>query len=169
MPLPVSHSLVGASVIALLLPPGTLRQNWLILLFGAFLANSPDFDFFFVWVLHIGVDWHRSFTHSVFFTLAVTCLILLIAGFSRIRFVLAYAILDFLTTTRGGGVELLFPFSSERLKLGVFSLSEFEQGFYISEIIKAGLVELLIFTPIFLAVLWLRDYFSDSSFNKNNL
>lgn len=176
MSLPVSHSLVGASIMALLLPQGAIKQNWSILLFGALLANTPDFDFFFVWVLNAGVDWHRGFTHSVFFALIVTCLILSIAGRERVKFVVAcgaavlsHTMLDFLTTKRGGGVELLFPFSGERLKFGVFSFSEFEKGFYTPEIIEAISIELALFIPFFLAVLWLKGYFSNTSLFRNNI
>jgi membrane-bound metal-dependent hydrolase YbcI (DUF457 family) len=136
-----------------------------MLLLGAVLANIPDLDFFFVWVVPLGVEWHRSFTHSIFFALAATVFVFAGTGLSRVRAVLAggaallsHGLLDYLTTRRGGGVELLYPFSDERLKSGIISVSEFERGFYFMEIIKSGLIELLIFTPIFLAVLWIRGY-----------
>lgn len=176
MPLPVSHSLIGASIIALFYPRISLRRDWLILLFGALLANTPDLDFFLIWGLHLGEEWHRGLTHSIFFALMIACLMLLGTWFSNIRCVLAFsmaflshAVLDFLTTKRGGGVELLYPFSSERLKLGVVGISEFDNGFYLTDMIKSGLIELIIFLPIFLAVLLISRYVSESSSIKSNV
>lgn len=165
MPLPVSHGFVGASVAALLLSPGSSRQNWLMLLLCALLANIPDLDFLLAWGLHLGAEWHRDFTHSFFFALTAAFLMFAAAGFSRTRIfiacgaaLLSHGVLDFLTTKDGGGVELLFPFSNERFKLGVIGVSEFEQGFYFTEVVKAGLTELIIFAPLFLFVLWIRGY-----------
>jgi membrane-bound metal-dependent hydrolase YbcI (DUF457 family) len=81
---------------------------------------------------------------------------------------LSHCILDFCTTKEGSGVELLYPFSSERLKLGLFSISEFEQGFYFFEVFKSALVELVILTPIFLVILWFRGYLFDLPFINDN-
>lgn len=172
MPLPVSHSFIGASVAALLLSPGSSKQNRLmLLLFCALLANVPDLDFLMAWGLHLGTEWHRGFTHSFFFAVAAALLMFAAAGFSRARFfiacgaaLLSHGVLDFLTTKDGGGVELLFPFSNERFKLGVIGVSEFERGFYFTEILKSGFIELIIFAPVFLFVLWVRGYIE-----KNNI
>jgi len=170
MPLPISHSLIGASIIALFYPRTLIGRDWRIPLLGAFFATSPDFDFFLVWFLPQNWEWHRSLTHSIFFALAVTGLMFIGTGFSRIRIVLAcgtallsHGLLDFLTTKLGGGVELLYPFSDERLKLGIVGISEFGQGFYFTELIKSCLTEVVIFAPIFFAVLWIKRYLSEPS------
>jgi hypothetical protein len=59
VPLPVAHGLVGAGVVAALLPsaqPG--RWKWLA--FGALLGIAPDFDYALNW-LHIGRGgWHHG-------------------------------------------------------------------------------------------------------------
>lgn len=170
MPLPISHSLVGASVAALVRPQTSIRQDWLVLLSAAFLAVAPDFDFFLVWGLHLSRGLHRGPTHSIFLALIVTSLLLIGTGFSRIKSVLAcgvafmsHGILDFATTKIGGGVELLWPFSDERLKLGVVGFSEFPHGFNLVEVIKSGLIELVAFAPILLIVLLLREYLTRAS------
>ena len=174
MPLPVSHSLVGAIIVTILRPRTSLKRDWLVILFGAFLAVSPDFDFFFdfffIFNPHMKEIWHRGLTHSIFFAVIVTCFMLVGTRFSHFKGVIAcgaaltsHGVLDFLTTKEGKGVELLFPFSDERLKLGIFSVSEFDQGFPLAEIIKSGLIELTIFLPIFLVIALLRGYLSPAS------
>jgi membrane-bound metal-dependent hydrolase YbcI (DUF457 family) len=165
MPLPIAHSLVGASVVAFSRPRGSLKSDWPLLLFGAFLAISPDFDFLLIWSLHLRRGLHRGPTHSIFIALIVTGLMLIGTGFSHIRSVLAcgaaflsHGLLDFLTTKWGGGVKLLWPFSDERLKLGLVGFSEFPQGFNLMELVKSSLIELMAFAPILLAVLLMRGY-----------
>jgi hypothetical protein len=144
------------------------------LLFGAFLAISPDFDFILVWIFHMR-GWHRAFTHSIIFAVAAGCLMLALFGAARIREATAYTLallshglLDFATTKAGGGVELLWPFSSERFKLGLIGLSEFglkpqTRLESLIEILKGCAFELLIFAPLFLAVLLLRHRLSAST------
>jgi membrane-bound metal-dependent hydrolase YbcI (DUF457 family) len=170
MPLPIAHSLVGASVVTLSNPLRPLKENWRLILFGAFLAISPDFDFFFIWVLHAGRGWHRIISHSIFFALMFTLLMLLVTGFSRLRMALAcgaalmsHGILDYLGTRNGGGVGLFWPFSNERFKLDIFDISDLPHGITLTELFKAGLIELIIFVPILLAALMLRKYLAQAS------
>lgn len=167
MPLPIAHSLAGASVVALARPRGSIATDWRLLLLGGFLAVTPDFDFLLIWTLHVSRSLHRGPTHSIFFALVVAALMLMVAGFSRGGAVLAcgaaflsHGVLDFLTTKRGGGVKLLWPFSDERFKLGVVGFSEFPHGFNLVELLKASAIELIVFTPILLTVLVVREYFS---------
>lgn len=171
MPFPVAHGLVGASVVAVWRPEESLSRDWKALLFGAVLAVCPDLDFFFVWILHWR-GWHRGFTHSIMFALISGCLMWAVLGTSRLReaaaygsAVLSHALLDFSTTKLGSGVELLWPFSIERFKLGVVSLSEFGLQHALlrdtlKTMFKAGLVEFLIFAPLLLIILWLRKIVS---------
>jgi len=174
MPFPIAHGLVGASVGAVSQPRLKLKEHWLVLLFGAFLAISPDFDFILVWILYMR-GWHRAFTHSIIFAMAAGCLMLALLGAARIREATAYTLallshglLDFATTKAGGGVELLWPFSSERFKLGLIGLSEFglkpqTRLESLVEILKGCAFELLIFAPLFLAILMLRHRLSAST------
>jgi membrane-bound metal-dependent hydrolase YbcI (DUF457 family) len=168
MPLPIAHGLVGASVIAASRPQISLRRDWKVLLLGAVLAITPDFDLFFMYGLDLGRGWHRSFTHSIVFALAATCLMLAVKGASRIREVVAYGsallshgLLDFLATEKYDGVQLLWPFSTRMFKLGLFGFSEFGTPDYpwtavVLGFLKPCLVELAIFAPVFLAVYLLR-------------
>lgn len=165
MPLPFAHSLVGASIIALLLPKISLIRDWKLFLAALFFSLAPDFDFFFVWVLGMGEHWHRSFTHSILFAVSITVLLLVVKGFSHARTILAlgavllsHSFLDFLTTAHGGGAQLLFPFSSVRFGAGFNRFFSSESEFVFSVLLKQSLIELLIFTPVFLMVLVVRRY-----------
>ncbi|MDT4954432.1 MAG: inner membrane protein [Acidobacteriota bacterium] len=170
MPLPIAHSLIGASVVTLCRPRSPLKDDWRLFLFGAFLAVIPDFDFFLIWGLHLSREWHRGVSHSIFFALMLTGATLLVAGLSRTGIVLAcgaaflsHGILDFLSTRQGMGVELLWPFSDDRLKLGVVGISEFSHGINLIELVKASLIELIIFAPILLGALLVRKYLAQAS------
>src|SRR3712207_807273 len=128
MPMPISHGLIGASLVAALLP--RRPRYWLLLAAGAVLANAADLDFILVFLFRSRA-WHRGFTHSLVFALAVFLCFLLALGRARAReaaaFGLAYAshaLLDFATTVETRGVELLWPFSSDRFGLRWWGLSE---------------------------------------------
>lgn len=166
MPLPIAHALVGASLAAAIhTRPDSLRYR-IALIVGALLANAPDLDFFLVFTLH-SREWHRGFTHSLVFASFVCLLFVLAAGKRRLRDALAYGlafashgILDFLTTKIGGGVELFWPFSAERLLLGWAGLSELPSRLPPLIILKWLVVEFVIFAPVFLTVLlWRRRSF----------
>ena len=164
MPLPVAHASVGAGLVALVRARSSVRRDWKMLTVGALLAISPDLDFFFPWVLHLK-GWHRGFTHSIMMAVAVTALLFALLGRRRTLDAIAYGLaflshglLDFATTKSAGGVELLWPFSTERFKLGLIDFLELPNGYSISEIIKYSLTEVVVFVPILLLVLLLREY-----------
>ncbi|PYS50338.1 MAG: hypothetical protein DMF68_07495 [Acidobacteria bacterium] len=164
MPLPVAHGAVGAGLVALVRANSSVRRDWKMLLAGAALAITPDLDFFFLWVLHLR-GWHRGFTHSITMAVVVTALLFALLGKRRARDVIAYGLaflshglLDFATTKSAGGVELFWPFSTERFKLGLIDFLELPSGYSISEIIKYSLIELAVFVPVLLLVLLLREY-----------
>ena len=163
MPLPVAHGLLGATVIAAAHPQLTKRY-FMPLLAGACLANLADFDFILVFILH-SKTWHRGFLHSILVGLIVCLILVLSLGKRRIREAIAYGlaftshgILDYLTTKEGAGVELLWPFSSERFVLGWVGLSEVPSKLSVVEVIKALGVELIVFAPVLMLVLALRKY-----------
>src|SRR5918992_1198426 len=108
MPLPVAHGLLGASLVAAIYPQPTKR-----------------------YFIPLSKAWHRGFSHSIILALIVCLIFLFLLGKRHIREAIAYSlafashgILDYVTTKEGGGVELLWPFSSERLVLGWAGLSE---------------------------------------------
>ncbi|HEY0101529.1 MAG TPA: metal-dependent hydrolase [Pyrinomonadaceae bacterium] len=166
MPLPIAHALVGASLAAAIhTRPDTFRYR-VALISGAILANAPDLDFFLVFTLH-SKAWHRGFTHSFVFAgfvcLLFVLLFLLTSGKRPLRDALAYGlafashgILDFVTTKAGGGVELFWPFSAERLLLGWAGLSELPSRLPPLTILKWLAFEFAIFAPVLLAVLFWR-------------
>ncbi|HEV7902492.1 MAG TPA: metal-dependent hydrolase [Pyrinomonadaceae bacterium] len=162
MPLPIAHALVGASLAAAIhTRPASLRYR-VALVSGALLANAPDLDFFLVFALHSRA-WHRGFTHSLLFAAFVCLLFVLTFGTRRLRDALAYGLafashclLDFLTTKAGGGLELFWPFSAERLGLRRIGLSELPSRLPPLDVLKWLLVELAIFAPLLLAVLYWR-------------
>jgi membrane-bound metal-dependent hydrolase YbcI (DUF457 family) len=158
--MPVAHSLVGASLVAAVLPrrPG----YWLPLAAGATLANAADLDFLLVAVFRSRA-WHRGFTHSLVCALAVLLCLLLALGRARAReavaFGLAFAshsLLDFATTRDGGGLELLWPFSVDRLGLRWWGLSELPSRLPAAEILKSLSLEFVLFAPPLLFLILLR-------------
>ncbi len=162
MPLPVAHSLLGASLVAAVLPRDVRPRHYLPLAAGAVLANAPDLDFILVFASG-SRSWHRGFTHSIAFALAVALTFLLALGRRRARKAAAYglafashAFLDFVTTKEGGGLTLLWPFSAERMGLRWFGLSELPSGLPPAELLKSAGLELLLFAPPFLLLLWWR-------------
>ncbi len=162
MPLPVAHGLLGASIVAALYPQLPARRTALPLFIGALLANAADSDFLLVLALHSRA-WHRGFTHSIVFSFLVCLIFGISLGRQRRRKAVAYglayashAVLDYATTREGGGVEMLWPFSRERLMLGWCGLSEVPSKLPPSEILKAVALELAIFAPLFIVVMLLR-------------
>jgi membrane-bound metal-dependent hydrolase YbcI (DUF457 family) len=163
MPLPVAHGLLGASVVAAGYSQST-RRYFMPLLAGAFLANLADFDFILVFVFH-SKSWHRGFSHSILFGLIVCLILVLAVGKRHLREAIAYGlaftshgILDYLTTREGGGVELLWPFSTERFVLGLVGLSEMPSTLTDLEILRTLGVELICFAPLLILVLGLKKW-----------
>jgi len=169
VPLPIAHGLVGASVVEAL-RPSSQRRSVKLLLLGALLAISPDFDYILNW-LRIGWGgWHHGFTHSIPFALVLGFVLVVIFRDWRLRsylvFTLAYVshtLLDFLIT-ESRGVALWWPFTNYRYKLRLPSPIEYAWSNTsvldtLFDILKLCLMELLIFGPILLAVLWIRSAF----------
>lgn len=161
MPLPIAHGLVGAGVVAAL-HPEPFRRKGLPLLAGAAIANCADLDFGLVLLTH-DHSWHRGFTHSLAFSLALTLVAFAVWGSKYLREVLAYGatytshgLLDYATTKHGDGVKLLWPFSNQRLGLRLWSLSELPSRVPPLTILKWLALEFLIFAPPLLLLLLLR-------------
>ena len=166
MPLPVAHGLLGAVCVAALAPsPGEKRPLIRPLFAGAVLANLADFDFLLVFAFGDKL-WHRGFTHSIAFAALVFLSFAVCCGANRRREAIGYglayashAALDFVTTRKGDGLELFFPFSAERFGARLFALSEKPSQMTPAEIVAALLVEFAIFASALLVVLLARSYF----------
>ncbi len=163
MPLPISHGLIGASIVAAI-HPQPINRYFTPLFIGAFLANAADFDFFFVFLLQ-SKDWHRGFSHSILFAILICLICLLFLGKQHIRAAIAYGLAftshflwDYITTKEGGGVELFWFFSIERFGLGWFGLSELPSRLPAIGIVKALAVEFVLFAPLLALIIYLRKY-----------
>jgi len=161
MPLPVAHGLLGATIVAAIHTQPS-KHYYAPLLFGALLAIAADLDFLLVFVFD-SRSWHRGFSHSLVAGLFVLLLFVWRFGKERLSDAIAFglafashAILDYLTTKQGGGVELFWPFSSEGLRLGWWGLSEIPSILSRVEVLRALLVEFLLFAPMLLLVILLR-------------
>ena len=162
MPLPVAHALVGASVVAAIQDPGASRRTYSRMVLAALLANAADLDFILVYALG-SKTWHRAFTHSLVFSLLVFVLLALSLGRSRLKTAVAYgiafgshAVLDFVTTKEGSGIELFWPFSEKRVMLGLWGLSEWPSRLTTWQIVEALALEFALFTPVLVAILIFR-------------
>lgn len=171
MPMPFAHGLLGGSIVAAVHPEPT-RYYGAPVFAGMILANLPDLDL--LTVLIIGTrGWHRTVTHSLF----AGAVVLLIFGFAfgrahlceAVAYGLAYTshgLLDFATTTAGGGVALFSPFSWHRYRLDQFSLSENPAKFPADVIVKMIGWELLLFLPPLLFLLGFQLFLTKGSRNR---
>lgn len=162
MPLPIAHGLIGATAVAALYPGPSTERDYRPFLIGVLLANAADFDFLLVFIFS-SKSWHRGFSHSLGFALLIFLMWTLLLGKQRLQAAIAYsaafgshAILDWLTTKEGSGVELLWPFSQQRLLLGWLGLSEMASRLSPVQILQALAVEFALFAPLLLGVVLLR-------------
>ena len=132
MPLPVAHSLVGASIVALTVRDLSWKDGLKPILIGAAIGAIPDLDLIITWGLRWGLKYHGSYTHSILFAFALGSAVALLrkevnvrAASGYIGAVLSHGLLDVLTKKEFGGVQLLWPFSTERYKWGLMSNYEF--------------------------------------------
>ena len=132
MPLPVAHSLIGASIVALTVRDLSWKDGWKPILIGAAIGAIPDLDLIITWGLRWGLKYHGSYTHSILFAFALGSTVALLrkevnvrAASGYIGAVLSHGLLDVLTKKEFGGVQLLWPFSTERYKWGLMSNYEF--------------------------------------------
>jgi membrane-bound metal-dependent hydrolase YbcI (DUF457 family) len=166
VPLPVAHGLVGATVVAALLPSSQSRLGKPLLI-GAFLAVSPDFDYALNWLRVSGGGWHHGFTHSIPFALVIG-LVTVIAlrdskPWSFFIFSAAFAahtLLDYILT-ESRGVALWWPFTNHRYKLRLpnpidYAWSDDSLWATTVDILKISLSELAIFAPLLLVILLVR-------------
>jgi membrane-bound metal-dependent hydrolase YbcI (DUF457 family) len=167
VPLPIAHAFVGASVVVASRSRITIHE-WKTLAFAASIAVLPDFDFLLTWFGSGDESWHRGFAHSIAFAIIIAVGAAILAGKSFLRNAMVYGaallshgVLDVLTTRSQGGVELFWPFWSERVRFGLFDYPftfvphpAYESWIFITlSILKASSKELFIFAPMFALLL----------------
>ena len=65
---PVAHTLVGLSIYTIGTPREDLYKNWKVVFFIIFLTVLPDFDFLIMMVTK-NISDHRTYTHSLLFSI----------------------------------------------------------------------------------------------------
>jgi len=140
----------------------TSRRTCLHMLLAALLANAADLDFLLVYAQG-SKTWHRAFTHSLVFSLFIFVLLALWLGRQKLKTAAAFgiafgshAVLDFVTTKEGSGIELFWPFSEKRVMLGWWGLSEWPSRMTASQITQALAFEFALFAPVLLTIMFLR-------------
>jgi membrane-bound metal-dependent hydrolase YbcI (DUF457 family) len=172
MPLPIAHGIIGASIVATMLPGASPVRNWRPLLLGAAIAGCADLDYF------LSTSLHRGMTHSLLFAAFLSLVCLAIWGRANPGWAIGFAgaafshgLLDFLTTKTMPGVELLWPLSRRRFGLGLvdyYQLTGVDPVYFLyqdvfGDLLKMTLIELLLSVPVFLFVLSVKWSVNNSS------
>lgn len=124
MPTPLAHGLMGAMIIAALLPGEPGPRHGKTLLIGVALGVAPDLDVLLS-LMNIGDrSWHHDFTHSIAFAFLSGWLVTLLLKKPEWKpalifgtAMLTHPLLDFIFTS-SDGVELFWPLSEQRFRLG---------------------------------------------------
>jgi membrane-bound metal-dependent hydrolase YbcI (DUF457 family) len=179
MPFPIVHGVVAASLFIGSQRKVSLVKDWKIIMMCVALSILPDADFVLEWIFEVPGA-HRGFTHSIAFGIAAGLLASLIVGArtvsQRVVLVLAaisHALLDVLVTAQQGtGIELLWPLTDYRFKLGLFNYFDFHLNPRIDhwreilgQLVKVSLLEAIIMGPLFLSLIFLKL----RSHNQNHL
>lgn len=166
MAFPVAHGLLGATVIVLTSKRGQ-KLNFERVALGAFLGVLPDFDYVLNWLNIGGGGWHHGFSHSLIFALIIGLIIAFIIKDFNARTIFglslataSHGILDFFIT-ESKGIALFSPFTNYRFKLELFSPIDYRwadenKAQIILNILQIFLIELIIFLPFLLIVVWFR-------------
>ncbi len=172
MPKLIAHALTGATIIVALNPKISVNNVFPIFI-GVFLALSPDLDLLVEWLFGIP-HFHRGLTHSFMFSLVVMFAISLLMNplqeRALVTYFLAYLshpLLDLITSTTGG-VKILYPFSNKFYHLGLTSIFELPTGTNLSQVFAWIKVELLVFLPIFLLIVFIRFFAEYLNSNINS-
>ena len=172
MPLPVAHGLVGAAIVAATRDDFSFRKDWGPMVMGATLAVVPDLDLYLSWVLGYGLRMHGTFSHSIFFALAIGSIASLLMREDSVKCVLGYfgaalshGLLDTATKKDFGGSALLWPLSDQRFRLGIIKDYEFYPdpntqtiGEMLAHTAEFCYYELWIYLPIFVLVVFVKSY-----------
>ena len=165
MPLPIAHGLIGASIVAALLPDASPARHWKPLVLGAAIASFPDLDYF------LQTSSHRGITHSLIFAAIISIVCFGVWRKSNPRLAIgcagaafSHGLLDYATTKTMPGVELLWPLSTRRFGLGLvdyYQLTGIDPIYFLyqdvaRDLLKLALMELLVSVPVFLLVLSIK-------------
>src|SRR5690242_448035 len=89
MPKIIAHALTGASIVAIIHPDIRIN-NWVPLLIGGILGIAADFDYIFEFWPNFP-DVHRSFTHSLIFSLLIGILFVCFSKEGQEKAAIAYS------------------------------------------------------------------------------
>lgn len=174
MSLPVLHSIVGMSIVVICYPRNSLVKDWRFLLLGTGISLLPDLDYLLVYGLDMSHEYHRSFSHSIFFAFIVTLSGLMITKFTYIKktlvcgaILLSHGIVDFLVSYEKGGVQLLYPLSDKRFVFHISSIFERMNNSF-TEFTSQASIELIFFTPFLLLLLLVREYRANGAVMEND-
>jgi membrane-bound metal-dependent hydrolase YbcI (DUF457 family) len=172
MPFSIGHGIIGASLYGASQKEISLSKDGRIMLLCAGLAIVPDLDFIFAWIFNLR-GWHRGFTHSIVFGVAIGLLAAFLAQIrnltQQIGLVLApvsHAPLDALVTTTASkdpGVALLWPVTDYRFRFGLFDYFSFHLdprfdpwSDILTLLLKVSLIEIIVVGPILLFVVLIK-------------
>jgi membrane-bound metal-dependent hydrolase YbcI (DUF457 family) len=164
MPLAVAHAIIGASVVTSMRLGSPEGQSRKAVALGVLLAICPDFDVLLLWVGRGWDDWHRGFSHSLVFAVAVGLLVWAGMAVFSLREALMYVSAslshtasDAVFSKERDGIEFLWPFSAERFSPGFSPYFEFPWALgggsplsFLGQFILYSLIELIIFSPLLL-------------------
>jgi membrane-bound metal-dependent hydrolase YbcI (DUF457 family) len=157
MPLPLAHALVGGSLATAAWPERTPAGRRRALVVGALLGVCPDADYLLGRLHVMGWGWHHAFTHSVAFAVIVGATVSWALGLRGWRAalacvlpVLSHPLLDYLVT-ESHGVELWWPVTGRRYKLGIDQLSYYHfvgASHGVRTLVRLCLAEAVLFGPV---------------------
>jgi membrane-bound metal-dependent hydrolase YbcI (DUF457 family) len=163
MSLPLAHALAGASITVALWPERTPAGFRRALTVGSLLAVCPDVDFVLNRLGVLGAGWHHGFTHSIGFALVIGVIAGVIASralglpgwrgvLACVLPVLSHLLLDY-WVTQSEGLELWWPLTDQRSKLGIEELSYYQFATLrrgLAEWGKLCVIEVALFGPLLL-------------------
>ena len=157
MPLPLAHALVGGTLAVAVWPERTPAGLRRALVVGGLLGICPDADYLLGRLHVMGWGWHHGFTHSVAFAVIVGAIVSRAVGLRGWRAalacvlaVLSHPLLDYLVT-ESHGVELWWPVTGRRYKLGIDELSYYHlvgASHGVRTLASLCLAEAVLFGPI---------------------
>ncbi len=167
MPTPVAHGLMGAIAVTALMPDEGTPSNWKTLLIGCGLGVAPDLDVLLNLVGSGDRDWHHDFMHPIAFAFLMGWIVARLMNRREWKTTLIFGtammthpLLDFIFTT-SDGVELFWPLSEQRLRLGsqgfgVYHWSHHSLTGRAEDLLGIVMIELLLYGSLLGAVLHCR-------------
>jgi membrane-bound metal-dependent hydrolase YbcI (DUF457 family) len=168
MPTPVAHGLMGAIVVAAMWRDDDAQPRWKPLLIGGALGVAPDLDVLLN-ILPGPESWHHDFTHSIAFAFLAGWLAsivtkqrawtaALIFGFAM----LTHPLLDYIFTS-SDGVELWWPLSDERVRLGsqgfgIYAWRHPTLTLKVQALLEVALLELLFYGSMLTTLLYRKGW-----------